>query len=143
MPSWGPPSLVAACFIAVHYLFMRAASGRIGDRLGALVLEGSAAIGIAIAYLVGSKTDVPTTRAGVVSAVVSGACISGASILMFAVLRKGAPVATIGTIVLGGGVALSAVAAPWLFGEAFTVRRAIGVALGLAAMAVLSTERGP
>ena len=44
-----------------------------------------------------------------------------------------------GTIVLGGGVALSALIAPLVFAEGVTVRRAIGVALGVAAMAVLST----
>jgi multidrug transporter EmrE-like cation transporter len=37
-------------------------------------------------------------------------------------------------------VALSAFAAPWIFGEAFTLRRLIGVALGVAAMWVLGTE---
>jgi hypothetical protein len=30
--------------------------------------------------------------------------------------------------------------APWLFGESFTPRRALGVALGVAAMVVLSKE---
>jgi multidrug transporter EmrE-like cation transporter len=66
--------------------------------------------------------------------------VSVASILIFAALRKGGPVASTGTVVLGGGVALSALAAPWLFGEAFTLRRALGVALGLAAMWVLGGE---
>ena len=66
--------------------------------------------------------------------------MSVASILIFMSLRKGGPVASTGTIVLGGGVALSALAAPLLFGESFTVRRAVGVALGMAAMWVLGGE---
>jgi multidrug transporter EmrE-like cation transporter len=49
-------------------------------------------------------------------------------------------VASTGTIVLGGGVALSALLAPWLFGESFTARRLLGVGLGLAAMWVLGGE---
>jgi hypothetical protein len=43
-------------------------------------------------------------------------------------------------LVFGGGVALSALLAPVLFGEAFTLRRALGVALGLASMWVLGSE---
>jgi len=141
MPAWSPPALTAAVFIAVHYLLLRAASGRIEDRLGALVLESAAAIGIAASLLVGLRSaPVATTRAGVLLAAGSGLAVSVASILIFAALRKGGPVASTGTIVLGGGVALSALAAPWLFGESFGWRRAAGVGLGLAAMWVLGGE---
>jgi uncharacterized membrane protein len=140
MPIWVPASLGAATLIAGHYLLLRAASGRLGDTLGALVLEGSAAVGLVLAYFVLPRGDVATTRNGVVFAMLSGACISGASILLFAALRKGGPVAATGTIVMGGGVTLSAMIAPFVFAEGFTVRRAVGVALGMAAMVVLSTE---
>jgi hypothetical protein len=141
MPAWSPPALAAAFFIAVHYLLLRAASGRVEDRLGALVLESAAAVGIALTFVVGVRgTPVATSRAGLLLAAGSGLAVSVASILIFAALRKGGPVASTGTIVLGGGVALSAVAAPWLFGEQFTLRRAAGVGLGLAAMYVLGGE---
>jgi multidrug transporter EmrE-like cation transporter len=69
-----------------------------------------------------------------------GITISFASVLMFTAMRRGGPVAATGTIVLGGGVFLSAIAAPWLFGEAVTLRRVLGIVLGLAAMALLSFE---
>lgn len=141
MPSWSPPALAAALFIAVHYLLLRAASGRVEDRLGALVLETAAAIGIAASLLVRARGEaVATTRAGIVLAAASGLAVSVASVLIFTSLRRGGPVASTGTIVLGGGVALSALAAPLLFGESFTLRRAAGVALGLAAMWVLGGE---
>jgi hypothetical protein len=42
---------------------------------------------------------------------------------------------------LGGGVALASLLAPLFFNETFTLRRGLGVALGLAAMVVLATER--
>jgi bacterial/archaeal transporter family protein len=143
MAGWLPPALGAGCFIAVHYLFLRAASGRIGDALGALVLETAAAIGIALSFAAGIRGGpVPATRSGVAFAVASGLAVSAASIMLFAALRRGGPVASTGTIVLGGGVALSALAAPWVFGESFTWRRALGVALGIAAIAVLSREDG-
>src|SRR5580704_13177185 len=141
MPAWSPPALAAALFIAVHYLLLRAASGRLEDRLGALVLETAAAIGIAASFLLGPRGDaVTTTRAGIGLAAASGLAVSVASILIFTALRKGGPVASTGTVVLGGGVALSALAAPWVFGESFTLRRAAGVALGVAAMWVLGGD---
>jgi transporter family protein len=141
MPAWSPPALGAALFIAVHYLLLRAASGRVADRLGALVLETAAALGIAASFLVGPRGEaVANTRPGMALAAASGLAVSVASILIFMSLRKGGPVASTGTIVLGGGVALSALAAPILFGESFTVRRAVGVALGIAAMWVLGGE---
>jgi bacterial/archaeal transporter family protein len=141
MQAWQLAALGAAGLIAAHYLLLRAASGKIGDSLGALVLEGTAALGIAIAYALGVRGGVPTTRAGVVFALLSGLCISVASILLFQALRRGGPVASTGTIVLGGAVAISALLAPWLFREPLTARRLIGVALGITAMIVLATER--
>lgn len=141
MPAWSPPALAAAFFLAVHYVLLRAAAGRVEDRLGALVLEATAAIGIAATLVFGPRgSPVATTRAGLAFAASSGLAISVVSILLFTALRRGGPVASTGTIVLGGGVALSALVAPWLFGEAFTLRRALGVGLGLAAMWVLGGD---
>ncbi|MGH7270932.1 MAG: hypothetical protein ACREJ3_10930 [Polyangiaceae bacterium] len=151
MPPWTPPALGGAVFIAAHYLLLRAASGKIGDRLGAFVLEGSATLGLAASLIVGRwleheargglpRDAVATTGLGVGFAAASGLVVSVASVLLFASLRRGGPVASTGTIVLGGGVALSALFAPLLFGESLTLRRALGVALGLAAMWVLAGE---
>ena len=139
--SWVSPALGAGLAIAVHYMFLRAASGRLGDALGALILEGTATVGIAIYYVVHRASVVATTVQGILYSVASGLGISVASILFFAALRRGGPVASTGTIVLGGGVALSALVAPFIFGEAMTVRRVLGVGLGICAIAVLSTER--
>jgi uncharacterized membrane protein len=141
MSSWIVSAMAGAAAIAVHYLFVRAATGRIEDRLGALVLEATAAIGIALSFATGMRGErVPTTRLGVIYACAAGLAISFSSVLLFSALRRGGPVASTGVIVLGGGVALSALAAPWLFGESFTPRRVLGVALGIAAMWVLGTE---
>lgn len=142
MLAWQLAAVGAAGLIAAHYLLLRAASGKIGDSLGALVLEGTAALGIAIAYAAGVRGgNVATSRAGVGFAVLSGLCISVASILLFQALRRGGPVASTGTIVLGGAVAISALLAPWLFREPLTARRLVGVALGITAMILLATER--
>lgn len=141
MAPWQIASLGAAVFIAFHYVLVRAASGRIGDSLGALLLEATAALGIAANFFFGFRGDaVPTTRTGVLASVFSGLGISVASILLFFALRRGGPASSTGTLVLGGGVTLSAFVAPWIFGEPWTARRAIGVALGVAGMFVLATE---
>ena len=127
--------------IGVHYLFVRAATGRIEDRFGALVLETVAALGIAGSFALGMRGEpVPTTRSGLLFASAAGLAISFSSVLLFGALRRGGPVASTGIIVLGGGVALSALVAPWIFGETFTARRILGVALGIAAMWVLGSE---
>ena len=141
MSPWALSAAIAAVFIATHYLLLRAASGRVGDTLGALLLEGTAAVGIAAYYLVRGRFDTTaTTRAGVLYACASGIAISVASILIFNSLRRGGPVASTGTLVLGGGVALRAVLAPFLFGVALTPRRLVGVGLGVLGMVLLATE---
>jgi len=156
MPVWSPPALGAAVFVALHYLLLRAASGRLDDRIGALVLETSAAVGVALSLVLGIRgTTVALTRAGLALAALalpalgalnvfataaSGLAISVASILLFAALRRGGPVGSTGTIALGGGVVLSAIAAPFLFAEEVTLRRVVGVSLGIAAMVCLSRE---
>lgn len=136
MPSW---SFAALCF-ALHYLALRAASGRIGDAFGGFLLELSAAVGLLVLMLVMPKDTVATTQAGVIWSVLSGLMITGGVTLLFMALRLGGPVAGTGTIALGGGVALAALFAPVLFAEAFTLRRALGVGLGLAATILLATE---
>jgi multidrug transporter EmrE-like cation transporter len=141
MPPWSVPAVVAAALVAAHYLAVRAASGRIGDGLGALALEGSATIGILVLVVLRATPGAATTTAGLFWSIFAGLCISGASTLLFTALRLGGPVSATGTIVLGGGVALSALAAPVLFAEAWTLRRVLGVGLGLAALVVLATDR--
>ena len=141
MAPWSIPAVLAAGCIAAHYLTLRAASGRIGPGLGALVLEGSAAVGILLLMIFRVAPGAPTAPGGIFWSMVSGLCISGATTLLFLALRLGGHVSATGTIVLGGGVALSALLAPLLFGDALTPRRVLGVALGLAGMAILATER--
>lgn len=141
MPPWSIPALCAAACIALHYLTLRAASGRIGDALGALCLEGTATLGLLVLLVARAAPSAAATGPGLFWSCMSGLFISGATTLLFAALRLGGPVSATGTIVLGGGVALAALLAPLFFAEAFTLRRAAGVALGVAAMLVLATER--
>src|SRR5262245_8648977 len=99
MPAWSVPASFAAVFIGLHYLALRAASGRIGDVLGALFLEGAATLGLVLLYTLRGSGGVPPTTSGMVWACLSGLCISGATSLLFAALRLGGPVASTGTMV--------------------------------------------
>jgi uncharacterized membrane protein len=137
---WSLAALAASLCFGAHYLMLRAASGRIGDALGGLVLELAAAAGLVVVYFAGPRDAVTTTQAGVVWSALSGLGITGGVTLLFLSLRLGGPVAGTGTIALGGGVALAALCAPLFFAEALSVRRIVGVGLGLAATAVLATE---
>ncbi len=142
MPPWILAALGAGLFFALHYVTLRAASGRIADAWGGLVVELAAAAGlIVLALVVPSTGQVVTTRAGIAWSCLSGLGITGGVFLLFQSLRLGGPVAGTGTIALGGGVALASLIAPIFFAEALTTRRLIGVGLGLAAVLVLATER--
>ena len=140
LSAWSVSALLAGTCIAGHYLSLKAASGKLGDAFGAFILEAVAAIGILVLWFFQKGSDVPTTTRGVVWACVSGLFISGATTLLFRSLRLGGPVSATGPIVLGGGVALSALVAPFLFQESFTIRRALGVVLALCAIGLLATE---
>lgn len=137
---WALAALAGSLCFGAHYLLLRAASGRIGDALGGLVLELAAAAGLVVVYLLGSKDAVATTSSGVLWSALSGLGITGGVTLLFLSLRLGGPVAGTGTIALGGGVALASLFAPLFFAEALTLRRVVGVGLGLAATLVLATE---
>src|SRR5690348_16687208 len=101
MQVWQIGALFAAAAIAAHYLLLRAASGRLGDATGALVLECSAAFGIFVFVVLnriwGPPETVASTRLGFAFSVASGLCISIASVLLFFVLRRGGPVASVGS----------------------------------------------
>jgi bacterial/archaeal transporter family protein len=141
MPAWSIAAVAAAACFTLHYLTLRAATGRIGDGLGALCIEATAAIGLLALFLTRVTPRGPTTGGGLFWSCASGLCISGTMALLFSAIRLGGPVSATGTIVLGGGVALAALIAPLLFDEAFTPRRGLGVLLGILAMVILATER--
>jgi bacterial/archaeal transporter family protein len=140
---WVLPALLASLCFAAHYVFLRGASGKIGDAFGGFLLETAAAIGLLLLMVVTPKDSVPTTSAGILWSVLSGLMITGGVTLLFMSLRLGGPVAGTGTIALGGGVALAALFAPLVFAESLSARRVLGVLLGLAATLLLATEKPP
>jgi len=140
LTSWTVPALIASLFFAAHYLTIRAASGKVGDVFGGFLLEASAAVGLLVLMAI-LPTEAPATSRGIMWSIISGLCITGGVTFLFMALRVGGPVAGTGTIALGGGVVLASLLAPLFFNEAITLRRAIGVGLGLAATVILATER--
>ena len=116
--------------IAFHLVLLRAASGR--ATRSAPFLEGTAAFGIFLYWIVmrGQGEAVPTTRAGLVFAAPGLGIRASAS--------SSTP-PTRGARRLdrhpssSGRVAISTIVAPFVFKEPLTIRRIIGVALGIAA----------
>ncbi len=141
MSAWSISAVIAGFLIAAHYLTLRAATGRVGDALGAVLVEGTATLGLLLLLVARVGGSSPTTTGGIAWACASGVCISGATALLFYSLRHGGPISATGPIVLGGGVTLAAALAPFFFSEGFSVRRGIGIALGFVAVLILATER--
>lgn len=143
MPAWSLPAILGALCLAGHYLTVRMASGKVGDVLGAFCVEAAAAAGIFVLLLLqrGAQPMPASAVTGIFWACGSGLFISGVTTLIFVSLRLGGPVLAIGPMVFGGGVAIAALCAPLLFGEAVTPRRILGVALGLASLAIFATDR--
>lgn len=141
MPTWTVAALFASLCFALHYLALRAATGKIADAFGGFLLEAAATFGLLLLVVLGPKSSVATTTSGIVWSCLSGVCITGGVTLLFMSLRLGGPVAGTGTIALGGGVTLAALVSPLLFAEAFTLRRALGVGFGAVAMLLLATEQ--
>lgn len=141
MPQWSVSALFATVCLCLHYLTLRAASGKISDVLGALCVEAAAAAGVLALLILRAGQGQPTSGVGVFWSCVSGLAIAGLSVGLFIALRQGAPVSGTGMLVYGGGMALAAVVAPFIFNEPFTLRRALGVMLGFASLVVLATER--
>lgn len=144
MAPWLFSAAWATFAMGLHYLFLRAASGKIGDALGALILEGTAGSGILLMMALGVRTnDTPTTRLGVVFSILAGLCISAFTVLLYGALRKGGPASTTGMFVFGGGVVLSAALAPVVFREELTLRKGVGLALGAVSLFLLAgTDKG-
>jgi bacterial/archaeal transporter family protein len=141
MPAWSLPALLGTVCLTGHYLTLRMATGKMGAVLGAFCVEAAAAAGILVLLLFRREAQPATVATGILWACGSGLFISGVTTLIFTSIRLGGPVMAIGPMVFGGGIALASLCGPLLFDEVVTVRRAIGVCLGLASLAIFATDR--
>ena len=124
-------ALLVAVLFATHNLFVQRASGRIPDAWGALVLEATAtvviAVGLAVLTLTGRASAVPTDAGGVALSAVAGVFIGAASVLYFWVFRLGAPLAVAVPLVLTGWTVVAVLFGVALEGERLAWRQVVGL----------------
>ena len=118
MTTWQVLATAVAILFGTHNMLVKRAAGRVPDAWGALVLEASAALVIALAAL-------------------AGVFIGLGSILYFAVFRLGAPLSLAVPWVLIGWVMVVAVLGIATEGERLAWRHAAGLACGVATIWLL------
>src|SRR5260370_23389644 len=96
------------------------AADHIGEGLGGLVVEATAAVSI-LCYLVflwlASRWDQKSSLNGIVYSVVTGICVGAGTIAFFLLFQKGGPLSSVPAI-LAGGAAIMAIAGILFFREA-------------------------
>jgi len=133
MNDWFWYAVGAAVLYGLHQIFTKLASTTISDGLGGFVVEGSAALTIAI-YLAwlwfSGHWDQKADAAGVGWSMVTGLCVGVGTILFFLLFQKGGPLSAV-PMVLAGGAAIMALAGVLFFKEPLSVARVAGIAMAL------------
>lgn len=139
MADWFPFAVAAAVLYGLHQVCTRLAAERIGEGVGALVVELSAAASILVylACLWGMRQWAqPISTGGVVWSVVTGVCVGVGTIAFFLLFQRGGPLSSV-PMILAGGSALMAVIGFVAFREPVTGSRLLGVGLALLGLVLL------
>lgn len=139
MSEWFLYALAAALLYGLHQVFTKLASERIGDGVGGFIVEGSAALIIAL-YLVYlklfSEWKQPISVRGISYSVLTGLCVGAGTVAFFLLFQKGGPLSAV-PMVLAGGAAIMAVVGILFFKEPATVVRVSGILLSLIGLFLL------
>ena len=139
MAAWFWYAVVAAVLYGAHQIFTRMAAERIGEGLGSLIVEGSAALSILI-YLailwLGGRWNQKFSGAGVNYSLLTGICVGAGTIAFFLLFQKGGPLSSVPAI-LAGGAAIMAIADIVFFREAPSWQRIVGVAFAIIGLFLL------
>lgn len=138
--SWLPIALATAVAFAAYNVFIKLASGKIDEVLGAVVLQVVAALlggGYAL-YLKVSGRELAASGAGLGLAALAGAAVGLAEILTFVVFTRGAPAALATPIIMGGSVLLAALIGILFLGERVGLVEVAGIVLVAGGIALLA-----
>lgn len=139
MAEWFKLALLASLLYGLHQVFTKLAADKIGEGLGALVVEGIATLTIAL-YLVSlfgfGRWSLKWSVAGIVYSALTGVCVGIGTIAFFLLFKKGAPLSAVPGI-LAGGMALMAIVGIAVFREPASLGRLLGIGLSLAGLALL------
>jgi len=139
MSQWFWYAIGAAILYGLHQIFTKLASSHIGEGVGGLVVEVSAAVTILLYLLIlggTSQMNQQVSANGIAYSVLTGLCVGLGTVLFFLLFQKGAPLLA-APVVLAGGSAIMAVAGILFFKETPSLQRLAGVALAIAAMFLL------
>jgi transporter family protein len=139
MASWFWYAIMAAILYGLHQVFTKLAADGISDGLGALVVETTAALTIAIyvvfLWLTNSWT-MKVTASGIRYSVLTGICVGAGTVMFFLLFQKGGPLSAV-PMVLAGGAALMAISGVLFFREPASWPRLLGIALSIAGLLLL------
>jgi bacterial/archaeal transporter family protein len=133
MTNWFGFAIAAALLYGLHQIFTKLASEHVSDGLGALIVEASAVVTIAVylgALYASGRWMQRATAAGTVYSAITGICVGVGTIMFFLLFQRGGPLSAVPAI-LAGGAALMALAGLVLFREPATPMRLAGVCLAL------------
>jgi transporter family protein len=139
MAAWFWYAVVAALLYGAHQIFTRLASESIGDGLGGLVVEGTAAVTILLylAYLrFGGRWEQKFSWVGFNYSALTGVCVGAGTVAFFLLFQKGGPVSVVPAI-LAGGAAMMAIAGVVFFQEPVSWQRMLGVVLAITGLFLL------
>lgn len=139
MAAWFWYAVVAAVLYGAHQIFTRMAAERIGEGLGGLIVEGSAALSIlfylAILWL-GGRWNQKFSTAGFNYSLLTGICVGAGTIAFFLLFQKGGPLSSVPAI-LAGGAAIMAIVGILFFREPPSWQRIAGVAFAIIGLFLL------
>jgi transporter family protein len=139
MAAWFWYAVGAAVLYGAHQIFTRIAADHIGEGLGGLVVEASAALLILI-YLgilwFSGRWSQKLSLTGINYSLLTGICVGAGTIAFFLLFQKGGPLSSVPAI-LATGAAIMAIAGILFFREAPSWQRIVGVAFAIIGLFLL------
>lgn len=137
--NWLPLALLTALLFGLQNAFARAASKGVTDELGTIVLEATAAACV-LGYALSRARPLNGDGRSIGWAVAAGVAVAAGNVAYFALLRRGAGLATMGPVVLAGATIVTAIAGVVAFGERVTALRGLGLALAASGIVLLAQK---
>ena len=139
MAPWFWYAVIAAILYGAHQIFTRLASDHIGDGIGRLVVEGTAALTILV-YLgflwLSGRWEQKFTWVGFNYSALTGICVGAGTVAFFLLFQRGGPLSAVPAI-LAGGAAIMVLAGIVFFNEPLSWQRALGITLAVAGLFLL------
>ena len=139
MEKWFGFAIAAAVLYGLHQVFTKMAADRIGDGVGAFVVEGTAALTVLV-YLgwlwSAGDWNQPLTPDGAAYSALTGICVGIGTVAFFLMFQHGGPLSAVPAI-LAAGAAMMAVAGVLFFRESLSVQRAMGIVLSIVGLYLL------